>query len=826
MNDTIKKLIGDGVFLVPAAEKSKAAKMVWKDQPALNEFELQNMMRHFQTTGIAMNLGASGLCCADLDTKKYAGFEVGFLDEVRELYPEIWERLRVEKTPSGGFHLLWRLPQGYIQESKNIAYRWCTEKEREEAPKVKKVCFIEIKSTGALSQCFPSPGYTLLKEANGEVLPRIILGLTQDQHASLVNLCSSYNECFEPEKLEKTGSILDIYDENPFSHFNRSDEGENVLEDSGWILLKGDSRYKYFKKPGRKGKDVDASFNIQKRIYKIWTNTTDLEDRSYTPSGLKGILLFSGAEIGKEMYHWLVANGYGKIKSSVEKNLIKREAKKKDGGLPENASFQAKLELEREKLKYSEIYPFGIFWKELEDGGFKISRTEFLRVADELGFKRVKQEFVYIDGYILRYIDEKFFFNVLHKYLKEDSLDMYDSFEAFLQSSGKWSMERFKELDKDLILSSSAKVSYKFYTNCYVKITQEGEEILSYQEIQGLIWEDKIKNREYKIKKDYRAVGSDGFCSLYYDFLNKSIGVDKYLMQCVGYYAHEFRDQRGYMVIATEKCENPKEGGGYGKNIFWELLNLTTTFKSVPASQLTLSKDLLQSWNKQRIFVASDMDKGFNLSFFKDIITGNAVVNKKYINEYDVAIEDMPKIGGSSNYTYDLSYDGGLKRRIRYLEFGDFFKKHKGVDKYYGKMFPKDWDDYEYTWFDNFIHDCIIEFLKCDYEIIDKEISEGGWVKQFTSSHGHLVEFYDEIVNRGSVGDAKFVVEYESYCRRNNIRKNFEFSMKKVRSGIEEYCKHFDTTIEIGSVDTGEGVAIGMRFIKEKDILILEDAPF
>jgi len=812
----IKRILDDGVALVPVNTKTKAPCVEYKNKEALGYDDLCALMVRFGTNSVACSLGISGICCIDIDSKYYFGVEVLVLESVREYLGEVYDLLRIEKTPSGGMHLLYKLPVGISQGSQKTAKRWSTKEELEINPKEKDKCFIEIKAGVALSQCFPSPGYTIEKESNsGSYVGR----LTQDQHCSIMNLIASFNEAIVEDKEKKTGTHNDIYDENPFISYNLADLGDLLL-DEGWTEAKGSSRYRYFRKPGRIGKDVDASFHIDKKIYKIWSNKSGLDDRSYSPSGLKCVFLFGGDS--KQMYAWLVAQGFGKIKPAYEAVLIKKEARKKDGGLPPNASFFARMEFEAEKERVLEKYPYGIFWDDgEEEGEYKVSRTEFLRVAHELGFRKVKAEFCCIEDYRVRWVDRFYFFVKMHAYFKEENRKLLDVFEAFLQSSGEWSMYRFQELDKSLILRSTADISFKFYSNCYVQVTGSSEDVLQYDSLQKLIWEDKIKDREYKIRKDYSESDKGGYKSLYYDFLDKAIGVDKHLMQCIGYYAHEYRDERGWMVITTEKCEKSEDGGGYGKNIFWNLLSLTTTFKSIPGSQVTFSKDLLQSWDKQRIFSISDLPKDFNLEFFKDIITGNAVVNKKFINEFEVAIEDMPKLGGSSNHTYPIK-DGGLKRRIIYVELGDFFKVKKGVDKYYGKMFPKDWEDYDYLWYDNFIHDCIKEFLKCNYEIEKKELSEGGWKKQFVLKSGHLHEFFVEGIKEwsdtGTIESVLFRKNYEKYCMNNGIKKLF--GQNRVIEYLIEFCeKEGDVSVEEEVLSMGKCVV----FRKKVEV---EEAPF
>ena len=50
---------------------------------------------------------------------------------------------------------------------------------------------------------------------------------------------------------------------------------------------------------------------------------------------------------------------------------------------------------------------------------------------------------------------------------------------------------------------------------------------------------------------------------------------EDYLLSCIGYLAHEYKDETAaYIIVLTEQCENPKDGGGAGKNVFSELFRI------------------------------------------------------------------------------------------------------------------------------------------------------------------------------------------------------------------------------------------------------------
>ena len=213
---------------------------------------------------------------------------------------------------------------------------------------------------------------------------------------------------------------------------------------------------------------------------------------------------------------------------------------------------------------------------------------------------------------------------------------------------------------------------------------------------------------------------------------------------------------------------------------------------------IKFDNNLLQSWDGQRIFCLSDIPKKFEIIFFKDIITGNAVVNKKYINEYAVSIEDMCKIIGSSNYSFDDA-DPGIKRRVRALEFTDYYTLRGGVKKETGKMFPKDWVENDYLEFDNIMISCIQEYLYAENVIELKEMSDSGWIKQFEFKYSYLHDFIRDNINSwiklGRVSNEVFNSDYSTFIFENNLGK--KMSSHTINKALEDYCHHYKIQIQI-----------------------------
>jgi hypothetical protein len=264
----------------------------------------------------------------------------------------------------------------------------------------------------------------------------------------------------------------------------------------------------------------------------------------------------------------------------------------------------------------------------------------------------------------------------------------------------------------------------------------------------------------------------------------------------LGYYAHEYKDEEnGYIVVLTEVVENPKDGGGSGKSLFCKMLKHITTFRSVPGSQVKYDTSLLQTWNGEKVFCMGDLPKKFDYMFFKDLTDNDGVVKKLFKDERTVSVKEMPKFIASTNYSFDVS-DGGLERRIRAIEFKPFFTLAGGVSEYFGKMFPTDFDEYEWNAYDCIMIAAISAYLACGGKINKKQLTDTGWAKQFKNNYTELTyQFIEEYMPLWKqmvyVLPEKFNEHYANFCKDNNIQPKNQAGAIIMNRAIEDYCKHF-----------------------------------
>jgi len=818
----IERLHADGLSLIPVRDKDEADKIAktpysgWKaSQTARMPIaELWRQMDHNDTAAVAIIAGeiSGNLEVIDVDVKFLPGIDGTLFGDLNALYPDLFKRLRIHRSPSGGFHILYRVIGGAVAGNRKLASRHATEEELAAFPKRKSYCFIETRGEGGYVLAPPSMGYTVHQDSP-------IPDITPEEQAAIIALATGYNQFiqivkpYQPTKVDQS-----YYDSNPFEDFNNSAEACNVLTDHGWKYYTQRGKYLHYTRPG-KDKGTSATFNTETRIFYNFTASAEFEEnKGYQPATALSILAHNGDR--KETYRYLVNKGFGKMKPGIESSMVKKAAIT-GRPLAPNVSEAGKTLHTAISAQLQHDHPFGIFWTIEDEGEVKIDREGFYQVAAGLGYRLLNDDLYQIERPLIIRRNERQFQDTLKEYVHEQDPDLYtkicNSYEAFIERHGKFSISRLPIIGSEELMSDTSKECFKFYQNGFVRITAAGVELKPMEEATGLILADRIQPRSF-------AAGKPG--GKYMEFLRLAVGVTHDMEMAVGFLAHEFKDETtGYIIVLTEQCADPKDGGGAGKNIFGKLLENITTYTSKPGEQVSFDERFLQSWNGQRVFCISDAPKHFNFLFLKDLSTGDGLSKKLFKNEAIIPCAEMPKIIVNTNYSFEIT-DGGLKRRIIPIEFTDHFTKCGGVDVHFGCHFPKGWTEEDWSGFDNFLHGAVQKWLAGGLKLTASILTVGGWQKQFEQTYGHVItaiitEHFDAWCAKGFVPNEAFKVNLESYYTENDTPQKFRPSSHKINDALAEWSKRNNIKYSFNVTQRGDN-----GFPTKGRVFMAADVPF
>ncbi len=627
--------------------------------------------------------GSGNLMVIDIDVKYGPGIDAKYFKAIQDLYPDLWKRLRIHKTPSGGYHILYRTVVFVEMEKANP--KLATLEGQTEA------C-IEMRTHGGYAMAPPGVEYTVHQDVP---IPTI----TVEEHEALVALAVIFNEVVKPKFIRSTKTYDSVYDENPFEHFNSSPAAEKILENNGWEVYKETEQFIHFTRPGKDG-GVSASFIKDKRLYHVFTSSTSLEPETFTPAFLRCKLEHNGEY--KQFYPVLCKEGFGKHKRDYEAKVI-RKAAETGKPLPANFSPEAHDELKVAIEAKNSKYPHSIYWEyNPSNDSYSIQRQLLKDFLFSWGVRLHNGEPCIIEGQFIRKLKEskkqngtRDLYDFLASWIREEEQQVYlkiqHELSKFWQGSGEFIVTILSKLDTSKILKSNAKTCYKFFRNKIVEITKDGVYELDYEErIDNLIWAEAV------IDRDWNYVGPEvqEKC-MYGDFLRKAINGDqKYVRMIIGFLCNGYKtDSEGYLIALMEPMD-ASMGGGTGKGFFIKILRFWTSV--LITNGLAVKKDidqLIQNWTGEEIVHLSDLPKWVNLADLKHVVTDDSQRKLLYKDIQNIPVEDMPKFAISGQYGLDTEGDGGVKGRIRQLAFSGYFGRLiNTIRDEYGGDCPQVWD--------------------------------------------------------------------------------------------------------------------------------------
>ena len=311
-----------GLSVIPVSTKKIPALPEWK--PFQTEIAGEATIRgwNFPSNGIALVCGAvsGNLETIDID-EKYNLDNESLFDRYKRVVdtqrPGLFEKLVIEETVSGGYHLIYRCSQ--IDGNTKLAERNATEQEASSNKNAKSFVLIETRGEGGYFVCAPSPGYSLKQKTFYDIAT-----ISREEREILFCCARSMNSFIKKENIVTGITKGSNVRKRPGDLFNETGAVNEDLIDVGWAIDREDDEQVYWRRPG-KDEGVSATFHKKKGLlYVFSSNANPFEPgKAYTKFAVYTMLKHDGDF--KAASKTLAAKGYGTPQVSSDQNIVKLE---------------------------------------------------------------------------------------------------------------------------------------------------------------------------------------------------------------------------------------------------------------------------------------------------------------------------------------------------------------------------------------------------------------------------------------------------------------------------------------------------------------------
>ncbi len=600
------------------------------------------------------------------------------------------------------------------------------------------------------------------------------------------------------------------YFTTPWDDYNNRGSIFLMLQNHGWVSVKQDATRTYFRRPG-KSKGISADYHHRLRLFKVFTTSSVFEEgHAYTHYGVFKLLECNND--GRTAARKLMEMGFGEKRIFYGDKDERKIFQKKQEGLTEDQLINyAETELKRDRSAAKEMIQnltklWGdkvcTFWDMDENNQPVINRGRLIDFLHQYGgfalFYYDKNSTIYRivqckDGllreasseymkkFIIEFIDrlpDTFDGGITPEDLKNLVLKQHDR----LFSGG---LLEFLPRGEYNLLQDEPDAAYFPFKSGVVKVTKEGVSLLSYAEVNCVVWKSQIIDFDIRVDPDITEKKIE-----YAEFINCVSGneQEKYFYACtlIGYLLHKYKDPaKPYCVILAEENDNENKGGGTGKGIFLTAISKLLNMERVDGKNFKLDKNFAfqRVGLDTRVVAIEDTRKNVDFEGFYSIITEGITVEKKNKDELFIPYKDSPKIVFTTNYS--MSQTGAhAKRRQQTFEFAPFFGVEKTPVDHFGHNLFNDWDPVEWNLFYNFMFLCCNGYLK--EGILKTESTLKVRRKHIRLKYGEeFLEWFDDYAVNESKVWTTVAKLYDDFLFSSGLEKK-NFSQKRFLFGVHD----------------------------------------
>jgi hypothetical protein len=250
----------------------------------------------FNGIGIVCGKISGNIEVIDIDSKyqEHRNLFGDMQEMICNIEPELWDSLVIEKTVSGGYHLIYRCAEigGNEKLANRLPNEADIEKAKAEGKKApKQIGLIETRGMGGFCVTAPTPGYELI-QGSFEHIPVI----SEIQREMLFDAAISLNEIVTPEHVpvapqkqpqRQIDNTEDTGDDIPcWTDYNNQKTCLDLLSVAGWKEVSRDSKRIKMCHPAQKTRKPTAFIDLTYNFLGVFSTNTEFD--TYNKYGGKG----------------------------------------------------------------------------------------------------------------------------------------------------------------------------------------------------------------------------------------------------------------------------------------------------------------------------------------------------------------------------------------------------------------------------------------------------------------------------------------------------------------------------------------------------------
>ena len=356
------------------------------------------------------------------------------------------------------------------------------------------------------------------------------------------------------------------------------------------------------------------------------------------------------------------------------------------------------------------------FWTKSDKGIVKIVHILFKQFLEDNGFYKYCPEggrnfvFVRVTNDLIDHASEKEIKDFILDYL----LDLEDTLVYnYFADNTRFFREEFLTLLASIdvyFIEDTKDTAYLYFKNCAVKITHDEVVPIDYIDLGGYVWKDHVIDRNFDLCEVTKCDFEQFISNICFSDVNRI----KSMESTIGFLMHAYKDL-SYCpaVILNDEVISDNPEGGTGKGLLMNALSQLKKLVFIDGKSFNFERSFAYQTVSvdTQIVCFDDVRKYFDFERLFSVVTEGLTLEKKNKDAIKIPFSRSPKITITTNYAIKGA-GNSFERRKWELELHQYYSKEFTPLEEFGKLMFGDWDDGEWSEFDNYMVNCLRSYLR------------------------------------------------------------------------------------------------------------------